>query len=466
MKVKKDNKTGQSFLAGAVIISLGGFISKILGAVYRIPLTNILGGEGMGIYQMVYPLYCILLTVSASGIPTGISRLISSGKGSGAERQAFRLYGVIGVIGTLIMYLLSAPLAAVQGEPAIALCCKLLCPSVFFVSMLSVVRGYFQGKGNMFPTATTEVLEQAVKVGCGVALSYALRDNLALAVAMTLLAVTVSEIISTGIAVVWYFTKRAKRPLYAVPAVPVKSILRFTVPLTLTAIALPVSQLVESIVAVRLLRAVDENATALYGIFSGCAVTIINLPVSVTYGLAASSVPQISPLAESGNFAAAKKKAFKALFITFIVSLPAAVGLFFLAPLATRLIFGSLEGAEKQLLIDLIRIMAVSSVTESLVQTSSACLTALGSPVKSTVTQWTSAILRVALTAALIAFTSLSISGAAWSANCAYLVAMLMNFWYIIRVGNNGKRGKANENHADRIGDFGRRLNAESKGGA
>lgn len=466
MKVKKTNKTGQSFLAGAVIISLGGFISKILGAVYRIPLTNILGGEGMGIYQMVYPLYCILLTVSASGIPTGISRLISSRKGAGAERQAFRLYGVIGIIGALVMYLLSAPLAAVQGEPAIALCCKLLCPSVFFVSMLSVVRGYFQGKGNMFPTATTEVLEQVIKVGCGVALSYAFRDNLAMAVAMTLLAVTVSEIISTAIAAVWYFTKRTRQPLYAVPSAPVKSILRFTVPLTLTAIALPVSQLVESIVAVRLLRAIDENATALYGIFSGCAVTIINLPVSVTYGLAASSVPQISPLAESGNFAGAKKKAFKSLLITLLVSLPAAVGLFFLAPLATRLIFGSLKGAEKQLLIDLIRIMAVSSVTESLVQTSSACLTALGSPVKSTVTQWTSAILRVGLTAALIAFTPLSISGAAWSANCAYLVAMLMNFWYIVRVGKNGKRGNANENHSDRIGDFGRRLNAESKGGA
>ena len=70
---KKSSKTGQSFLAGAVIISLGGFISKLLGAIYRIPLTAVLGGEGMGIYQMVYPLYCILLTVSASGIPTGIS---------------------------------------------------------------------------------------------------------------------------------------------------------------------------------------------------------------------------------------------------------------------------------------------------------------------------------------------------------------------------------------------------------
>ena len=229
-------------------------MSKVLGAIYRIPLTNILGGEGMGIYQMVYPLYCILLTVSASGIPTGIARLVSSGRGFGAEKQAFRLYGAVGIIGTFVMYMLAAPLAAVQGEPAIALCCKLLCPSVFFVSMLSVVRGYFQGKGNMYPTAVTEVSEQLIKVGVGVALSYAFRSNLALAVASTLFAVTVSEVLATAFAVIWYFRRKAKKPLYTPAYVPVKSILRYTIPLTLTAIAMPVSQLAESIIAVRLLR--------------------------------------------------------------------------------------------------------------------------------------------------------------------------------------------------------------------
>lgn len=455
------SKQKQSFLAGAIIISVGGFVSKLLGAVYRIPLTNILGGEGMGIYQMVYPLYCILLTVSASGIPTGISRLISSGRGAGAERQAFRLYGAVGIIGMLLMFVLSAPLAALQTEPAIKLCCQLLCPSVFFVSLLSVVRGYFQGKGNMLPTATTEIMEQVIKVAFGVAFSYLFRDNLPLAVASTLLAVTISEIISTGVALLWYFKKRSKPPLYRVQSVPVKSILRFTVPLTLTAIALPVSQLFESIIAVRLLRAGAENATALYGVFSGCAITIINLPVSITYGLAASSVPQISPLAESGDMAGAKKKAFKSLAITLAVSLPAAVGLYFLAPLATRLIFGSLQGEEKELLISLIRILAVSSVTQSLVQTSSACLTAMGYPVRSTVTQWTTAFLRVGLTAGLIAFTGLSISGAAWSANCAYFVAMVMNFCYIIMAGKKPRgKDKSNENNADWIGGFKGRLNA------
>lgn len=456
----KNKKSGQSFLAGAVIISAGGFISKLLGALYRIPLTSFLGGEGMGIYQMVYPLYCILLTVSASGIPTGISRLISSGSGAGAERQAFRLYGAVGVIGTMLMFVLSEPLAAVQGEPAVAACCRLLCPSVFFVSLLSVVRGYFQGKGNMMPTAVTEVLEQVIKVAFGVLFSYLFRDNLPVAVAFTLLAVTVSEAISTVIALYWYARRRAVLPLYNPPSVPVKSILRFTVPLTLTAIALPLSQLAESIAAVKILRLANENATALYGVFSGCAVTIINLPVSVTYGLAASSVPQISPLAEKGDISGAKKKVFKSLLITLAVSVPLAVTVYAFAPLAAKFIFGSLQDGEKELLINLIRIMAVSSVTGSLVQTSSACLTSLGCPARSTVTQWVAAILRVAVTAGLLYFTDLSIAGAAWSANCAYLVAMTMNFCYIISIGKTDGKGNKDENNADRTGNFKRRLNA------
>ena len=110
------------------------------------------------------------------------------------------------------------------------------------------------------------------------------------------------------------------------------------------------------------------------------------------------------------------------------------------------------------MLLLLVRIMSVNAVTLSLVQTSSACLTALGKPIKSTVTQWVTAILRVLLTAALIKFTSLSIAGAAISANCSYLVATLINFWYIIR--EHG--GRINENNADRIGQLPRRLDQKS----
>ena len=449
----------QSYLKGAVIISLGGFISKILGAIYRIPLTNLLGGGGMGIYQMVYPLYCILLTVSASGIPTGIARLISSGK-TGAESRAFRLYGVVGILGTVLMFALSTPLAVLQGEPAVALCCKMLCPSVFFVSALSVVRGYFQGRGNMYPTAVTEVAEQVVKVCVGVALAYVFKGNPAYAVASTLFAVTVSEAVAAMGAIWYYLKRRPRRPLFKVEEPPASSILKYTIPLTLTAIALPLSQLAESVVVVRLLRNITSDATALYGIYSGCAMTIINLPVSVTYGLAASSVPQISPLAEKGDLAAAKRKTYKALWITLAVSVPAAAALYIFAPIAARLIFGSLSEVERSLLVNLVRIMAVSSVTQSLVQTSSACLTSLGKPVLSTVTQWVTSALRVGLAAVLIRFTSLGIVGAGWAANGAFFVATMLNLCYIIGIGDK------NENNADRIGNIRGRLNPSSEGGA
>ena len=449
----------QSYIKGAIIIAAGGFISKLLGALYRIPLVAYLGGEGMGIYQMVYPLYCILLTVSASGIPTGIARLISAGQRDGAERKAFFLYGGIGLIGWLLMYAFSVPLALAQGQSEVALCCKLLSPSVFFVALISIVRGYFQGKNNMYPTAVTEIMEQFIKVGFGVALASLFKGNVFRATASAVFAVTVSEAVTCLFAIGLYVTSRSKvKPLYRPRAVSSKSIFGYTVPLTLTAIAMPAGQLLESIAVVNLLRATADNATALYGIFSGCAVTIINLPVSVTYGLAAASVPNISPLAEKGDMAGAKKQVRKALLYTLAISLPCAVALFAFAPLACRIIFPSLGEGERELLINLVKLMSVNAVTSSLVQTSSACLTSLGRPLLSTVTQWVTAIIRVALSSALVAFTSLSITGVAVSANCCYLVAVALNICYIIMV--KEKKGRDTVDNADRLGGKSRGLNS------
>lgn len=448
----------QSYIKGAIIISAGGFLSKLLGALYRIPLVAYLGGEGMGIYQMVYPLYCILLTVSASGIPTGIARLISSGGNNGAERKAFYLYGGIGLAGSLLMFALSAPLAAAQGQTEVYLCCQLLSPAVFFVAIISVVRGYFQGKGNMYPTAFTEVFEQLIKVGAGVALASLYSGNIAKATAAAVFAVTISEVITCCLAAAIYLGERKKvKPLYREKQVSVKSIIAYTVPLTFTAIAMPVSQLIESIVVVNILRGFTDGATALYGIFSGCAVTIINLPVSVTYGLAAASVPTVSPLAERGDIKGAKKQVKKALLYTVVISLPFAIALYALAPLAAKLIFPSLSAGEKDLLINLVRIMSVNAVTSSLVQTSSACITALGKPLHGTVTQWVTSVLRVALSAVLVAFTNLSIFGVAVSANCCYFVAVVINFCYIIMV--NNKKGSNGVDNVDRFGNKGRRYN-------
>lgn len=425
----------QSFVAGAMIISAGGLISKLLGAAYRIPLTNILGSEGMGIYQMAYPLYCILLTLSSSGIPAGVARLVSSGS-CGAERTAFKLYGVAGAAGSLIMLVLARPLADIQGEPSLALCCSMLAPAVLFTSVISVVRGYFQGRHNMLPTAFTEVCEQLIKVLAGVAFALYFKDDLPLAVGFSLLAVTISEGISAVFAITLYRLERPRlKPLYKLPQAGSGAILANTLPIALAAIAMPLSQFAESLVAVRLLRSFSAEATALYGIYSGCAVTIINLPVSLTYGLAAASIPKISPKAAAGDVAAARSGALRVLGLTLVLSLPCAAGLLVFAPLAAKIIFSSLSEGHSALLVRLVRIMSINAVTLSLVQSSAACLTALGTPLRSTLTQWMTGALRVALTYLLIKYAVRGVEGAAIAANASYLVAAAINVWYIIKTG-------------------------------
>ncbi len=145
-------------------------------------------------------------------------------------------------------------------------------------------------------------------------------------------------------------------------------------------------------------------------------------------------MPNISPLAEGGDFVGAKREARKALLYTAAISIPFAIALFAFAPLAARVIFPSLRDGEKQLLINLVRIMSINAVTSSV-----------------------TAIIRVALSAALVAFTPLSIVGVAVSANCCYFVAVVLNFCYIIMVKN--KKGNADANNVDRFGSKGRGFN-------
>lgn len=111
------------FLKNAFIISAGGFISKLIGALYRIPLANIIGCRGTGLYQLVYPFYCLLLTVSASGIPSAIAKMVADKSnlgGRGVYFSAIRLFSFIGMIGTLAMVAFAPAISSVQGETNIS----------------------------------------------------------------------------------------------------------------------------------------------------------------------------------------------------------------------------------------------------------------------------------------------------------------------------------------------------------
>ena len=181
--------------SGAIALAIGGFITKVIGALYRIPLTNLLGAEGIGIYQMVFPLYCLLLTVSSTGVPNGIAKLIAEGNDAETTlKSALKLFIPIGIIGRLVMAIFSSKIATLQGNSLATKSYIFISPSVLAVSVISCFRGYYQGLIDMKPTAISQVLEQVIKLIFGLSLTYAFRNNVAIGASMATLAVTLSEL--------------------------------------------------------------------------------------------------------------------------------------------------------------------------------------------------------------------------------------------------------------------------------
>lgn len=429
-------KARKSYFKGAAWLAAGGFLSKLIGALYRIPLTNLIGGYGMGLYQLVYPLYTLLLTVSATGIPAAIARLTAQREGAGMPLRPFmrtclRLFCLIGGVGTGLMVALALPLSTLQGAPEIASGYVALAPAVLLVSLLSVYRGYTQGKNDMFPTAASEIVEQLVKVAIGLPVAYAFRFQPIRAVICLLLAVSVAELFALIFA--WGYAKR-RHPAFSNSLrerVRAREVLRTSLPVTASVALLPLSALIDSVLVVRLLLTHTEKAVGLYGLFTGGAVTLVNLPVSVCYGLAAASIPAIATASTQRE---RRRKMRFSLLSTLAVSLPCALGLFLLAGVAQRLVFPSLSLEDGRTLVGLVRVFSVSAVTLSCAQTLSACLTAMGKPSYAALSMGIGVVVKTVCNLWWVGDANFSVYGAAMATNIGYTVAFFCNLYYNIKV--------------------------------
>ena len=169
----------QNFLQGALILSAAAIIVKVIGAVYKIPLMNIIGGEGFGYYNTAYTIFTPLYTIATAGIPVAVARMVSECVTLGRYRDVRRIFQismtcflVTGTAGSLIMLFGSKFLAsAVCNNPGATLAVIMLSPAVFFLCMTSAYRGYYQGLRNMYPTAISQIIEAVVKVLVGLSLT-------------------------------------------------------------------------------------------------------------------------------------------------------------------------------------------------------------------------------------------------------------------------------------------------------
>jgi stage V sporulation protein B len=285
--------------------------------------------------------------------------------------------------------------------------------------------------------------EQGVKVGFGLLFAYLFRARIERAVVFLLLAVSLSELFALLLMLLLYKReKTVKKEEKEGGRVAVKGILRLSIPVTFSSILLPLSGLLDSVLAPRLLSAYVPDAVTLYGLFAGGAVTVINLPVSVCYGIAAASVPAVArAAARRGKGESPKKRIFFSLLITLAVALPSAIGLYFFAEPAAKLIFRSLKGEELAVLTKLIKSFSVSALSLALVQTLSACLTAQGKPQYAAFSMLIGVTVKTVLYMVWLKNPTVSVYGLARATNICYFVVAALNFLFNMLV---SKRKKAN----------------------
>lgn len=448
----------RSFVKGAAILGAAGLIVKFIGAIFRIPLTNIIGADGMANYQVAYPIYAALVVISTAGLPAAISKLVSErvtlGDYRGAHKvfqTAFKLLLVIGVVSTLVMLALSGVLANAAKIPSARLSLIMIAPSLFFVSILSAYRGYFQGLQMMSPTATTQLIEQVVKLGAGLYMAWLwLPKGVEFGAAGALLGVSISEICALAVIILLYNSRKRqikKRRRQSVRITSqskrsmIKDLLYTAIPITLGACLMPIVNFLDTLIVTNTMSSIDYSAfnpltpKTSFGVLTGSVNPLINMPAVLSLALCMSLVPAISEARAQKSQLLVSTRSAMGFKLSILIGLPCAVGMYLLAgPIMSLLYSSGLEPNEIMIGTQLLQTLSIGVLFLTLLQTMTGVLQGAGHPTIPLVNLAIGAVVKVIISIVLIRVPSVNINGAALGTAACYGIAALLNLAYVIKI--------------------------------
>lgn len=433
----------QSFIKGAAILAIAGIISKVLGAIYRIPLGRIIGSEGMAYYQTAYDLYILMLTISAYSIPIAISKLVSEKIELGRRDEAHKIFKValtlIGFLGMTLSALLffnAANFAAMVKNPGAHIAVLCVAPAVFTVSISGAFRGYFQGMQNMTPSGISQVTEQIARVVFGFILAIIVLPMGYQAAAGGAVFGTTLGGLTSFLTLLYIYRKKksdirlgilsAGKQKMESAASMAKRILIFSIPITIGGSIMPVMTVIDTFIVMDRLQTTGfslETATSLLGQLKGMAGAFINVPQVFTIALAASLVPAISESLARNDFGGAAKKSELAIRVSLIIGLPAAFGLFILADPIMKLMYP----AEPASLGMVLRYLSMAVIFLTLVQTMTGILQGMGKERIPVVNLVIGAMVKIAISYTLTSIPAVNIRGAALGTVCGYAASAILN---------------------------------------
>ena len=445
----------QNFIQGAVILMAASLIVKVIGAFFQIPLQNLIGGEespAFGLFSAAYRIYTAMLVVSTVGLPAALSKMVAEATACGREREVHRIVRVaagifvpVGVLATAVLFFGAETFAGWIKNPDARLAVMAIAPSVLMVAILSVFRGYYQGRSNMVPTAVSQVIEAAGKLVVGLGLAfYAKQQGMddPVVAALAVLGVTLGEVVAAAYMLVQagLSRRRAERVHILSDAVRptrelAKTLLSLSIPITISSAVMSVTDLIDvALIAARLqspaVGMTAEAATTAYGIYTG-TVNFFNLPQTLITALAVSVLPTIASARASQNFTKVSKTLSTALRLTMIITLPAGVGFLLLSGPILRIFYSvgvSVQGGP------LMAMLGVAVPAGALVAVTNATLQAFGRIDLPLISMFLGGVVKMLGDYYLIGNPAFSILGAPIStAVCYWLIAML-NLFHIGRL--------------------------------
>ena len=438
----------EGFMQGVITLMFSQVLIKILGLVYTLYLTNRqgFGDKGNGICASGYQIYALLLTISSIGVPSAISKLVSErvavGDNKGAHRIfkiAFATFAVIGLVGSLLLFFGANVIANQWLQiPDAEMTLVALSPAIFFVTVASVMRGYFNGRQKISVGAKSQTLEQVFKTLLTIIVVevVAILSNVSTEwmAAGANLATTLATFLGFSYLFLYYRSERKEVATeikntvnykYERVSTIIKRILLVSIPITLTAIMSSINKNVDSFTVVRNLRAFmpEDQATALYGILGGKVDTLTSLPLAINVAFATALVPAISAAkARNDNKTITEKTSFS-LLISMLIGLPCTVGMFIFAQPILNLLF---PNANDGALI--LQISALTIIFTILDQTINGALQGFGKLIIPTISLATGVFVKFIFNITLIKIPSIGVYGAAWGSVACHLVAFCIVF--------------------------------------
>ncbi|AQQ54245.1 putative polysaccharide biosynthesis protein [Planococcus lenghuensis] len=351
-----------ALIRGTLVLSIAALLSKVLGSLFRIPLQNIAGDEVLGIFTLVYPVYMVALTLSVAGIPIAISKLIAESRAQDKPDEVGKIFHTSGILALVfgalffaLIFIFSEQIAAVIGGQATRPALIVVGCTLLVAPYMAVYRGFFQGHGDMTPTAVSQVIEQFIRVGLILVIAVYMVSQLYSAREIAG-GIMISSVIGAAASLMYlrylysrsdFRVKKNANRIRGQFTRTGKMILAISIPISIGSITMALLNLVDSVTipnALRVFGNSDDDVIYLYGIY-GRGLALVQIVSVFATSVVLPLIPSVSAKLAAGDALGVKRDLEHTYFLGYLISLPAAIGLTVLTLPVNLALFTNLEGS-------------------------------------------------------------------------------------------------------------------------